>query len=156
MTPETTSNNEIVIPLHEEKVELGKRKVTKGKVRISIVTREREELIRELHEKQEVEIERRPIGKEVDHAPTVYQAGDTVIIPVVEETFTMVRKLVVKEEIRIRYVNKREERKQRVTLRHQEAVVDRLPAGDEPEGPPALSDRKHQQAIPQYQAGGDR
>lgn len=149
-------NSDIVIPLHVERIEVGKKKVAKGKVRISIVTREREELIRDLHKKQEVEIERRPVGREVDHAPTVYQTGDTVIIPVVEEVFTMVRRLVVKEEIRIRYVNKREESKQRVTVRRQEAVIDRLPANGEAEARPALSNRKHEPATPQYQAGGDR
>jgi stress response protein YsnF len=53
----------------------------------------------------------------------------------VEEVLTVARRLVVKEEIRIRLVNRKERRRQRVTVRRQEAVIDRFPAATR--GPPA-------------------
>lgn len=126
--------NEIVLPLHAEEIAVAKERVVTGRVRVSTVTREREELVDELLAREDVEIERRPVGKAVDRAPAVRRRGDTIIIPMVEEVLTVVRRLVVKEEICIRLIKRKERRRQRVTVRRQEAVIDRIPAATR--GPP--------------------
>jgi uncharacterized protein (TIGR02271 family) len=133
MAKQSTIRDEIILPLHAEAIAVAKERIATGRVRVSIVTSEREELVEEFLAREDVEIERRPVGKPVDHAPAVRRTGDMVIIPVVEEVLAVVRRLVVKEEICIRLVNRKEKHKQRVTVRRQEAIIERLP--QQPEGP---------------------
>jgi uncharacterized protein (TIGR02271 family) len=147
---------EIVLPLHAEEIAVAKERVITGRVRISTITREREELIDEFLAREDVEIERRPIGRPVDRAPAVRRKGDMIIIPMVEEVLTVARRLVVKEEIRIRLVHRKERRRQRVTVRRQEAVIDRIPAATR--GPPAEARPQTEPTNnqrPAKQAGGD-
>ena len=119
---------QIVLPLHEEEVAVAKRRVVTGSVRISTVTREREQMVDEFLAREDVEIERRPVGKEVTRIPAVRHAGSTIIIPVVEEVLVVSRRLVVKEEIRVRRVHRKERSQQRAVLRKQELIVSRHPA----------------------------
>lgn len=137
MATKPATHNDTVLPLPAEKLQVSKESAATGGVRVSIATREREELFEELLANQEIEIERLPVGKTVDCAPEIRQEGDTVIIPVVEEV--LVRQLLVKEEIRIRYVNRRGKRRERVTLRRQEAVIEKLPDAGERAAADALS-----------------
>jgi uncharacterized protein (TIGR02271 family) len=125
---------QIVLPLHAEKLSVAKRRVVTGSVRISTVTREQEQLVDEFLARDDVEIERRPVGRRVSRVPAVRRAGNTIIVPVVEEVLVVERRLVLKEEVLIRCVKKKERRQQRVTVRKQELVVNRHPAPNG--GPP--------------------
>jgi len=127
MAKQSAIRDEIILPLHAEAIAVAKERIATGRVRISTVTREREELVEEFLAREDVEIERRPVGKPVDRVPAVRRTGDMIIIPVVEEVLAVVRRLVVKEEICIRLVNRKEKHKQRVTVRSQEAIIERLP-----------------------------
>jgi len=124
---------QIVLPLHAEELSVAKRRVVTGSVRISTVTREQEQLVDEFLARDDVEIERRPVGRKVSRVPAVRRAGHTIIVPVVEEVLVVERRLVLKEEVLIRCVKKKERRQQRVTVRKQELVVNRHPA---PNGEP--------------------
>jgi uncharacterized protein (TIGR02271 family) len=157
MARESTIRDEIVLPLHKEAIAIDKQRVITGKVRVSTVTREREELVETFLAREDVEIERKPVGKLVDRAPAVRRTGDTIIIPIVEEVLAVARRLVVKEEVRIRLVSRKEKHKQRVTVRSQEAVIDRLPAATR--GPPPSSSARSQREPtknqrPAKQVGG--
>lgn len=135
MTPERDDTEKSVrddteagtISLHAEEISLSKRKVTTGGVRVSVVTRQHEELVDELLAHEHAEIARTAIGKQIDAMPTVREEGDTMIIPIVEEVLVVERRLVLKEEIRLRRVRGTERHQERVTLRKQEAVITRLP-----------------------------
>jgi uncharacterized protein (TIGR02271 family) len=118
---------QIVLPLHAEEISVAKQRVVTGSVHISTVTHEREQLIDELLAREHVEIQRRPLGKTVARMPAVRKVGNTIIIPVMEEILVVERRLVVKEEVRVRLVQKKESRPQRVTVRKQELVVNRRP-----------------------------
>src|SRR5271155_4714895 len=125
MTSERTDFHEIVVPLHEEQASLAKRRIVTGRVQVSTVTREREQLLDEELVREHVEIERIPIGKQVEVAPTVREEGDITVIPVVEEILVVERRLVLKEEIRVRRVRSNESHRERVMLRRQEAIITR-------------------------------
>jgi stress response protein YsnF len=77
--------------------------------------------------RERAEIDRVPVGRQVDAVPAVRQEGDVTIIPIVEERLVVERRLFLKEEVRIRRVRTREKHQESVTLRYQEAVVTRLP-----------------------------
>jgi uncharacterized protein (TIGR02271 family) len=133
--PDTTG--ETVMPLLAEEIAVSKQVVETGRVQIARVTHEREQLIDELLAHERVEIDRTPIGRHVDTMPAIRDEGDTVVIPIVEEVLVVERRLLLKEEVRVRRVRSTERHQETVTLRHHEAVVTRLPveapaAGESP------------------------
>jgi uncharacterized protein (TIGR02271 family) len=132
-------NDRIAVQLAEEQLQVTKEKHETGRVRVSTITRQHEELVDELLEREEVSVERVPIGKRVEAIPAIREEADTIIVPIVEEVLVVERHLMLKEEVHIRRVRGTERHQERVTLRRQEAVVTRLPVEtttDEPGSPP--------------------
>ena len=117
--------DDATLRLLAEELAVAKEKVETGRVRISTRTREREELVDEDLAREHVEIETVPVGLRIDAVPEVRQEGDTTIVPVVEEILVVERRLLLKEEIRIKRVRTIERHQEKVMLRHQEAVVTR-------------------------------
>ena len=118
------------IPLVEESAAVSKRTVTSGRVRIRTVVDEHEELVHAPVTREEVTLERVPVGREVPEAPQLRHEGDVLIVPVVEEVLVIERRLVLKEELHIRKLKTTEEVEQPVTLRSTRAIVERE-AGDD-------------------------
>src|SRR5271154_6450823 len=114
---------QIVVPLHAEELSVSKRVVPKSRVRVSTVTQQHDEIVDELLAREEVVIERTPIGKRIDAMPAVREEGNTIIVPVVEEVLIVERQLILKEEVRIRRVRDTERHQERIILRKQEAVI---------------------------------
>lgn len=113
------------VPLHEEEISVSRREIKKANVQVALVTGTREQLIDEELTQVRVEIERAPIDRVVDVVPPIRQAGDITIIPVVEEIVVVERRLVLKEEVRVRRVSTKEQHQETLVLRQQEAVVTR-------------------------------
>ena len=120
---------ETAIPLAAEEVAVSKHVVETGRVKITRVTHEREQLIDELLAREAVDIGRMPIGRPIDAMPAVREEGDTIIIPIVEEVLVVERRLFLKEEVHVRRVRTTERHQETVRLRHQEAVITRVPGG---------------------------
>ena len=135
---------ETVLPLLAEEVAVSKQVVETGRVQVARVTHEREQLIDELLTHETVEIDRTSIGRHVDTMPAIRNEGDTVVIPIVEEVLVIERRLLLKEEVRVRRVRSTERHQESVTLRHHEAVVTRLPVE-----PPAVGETPEASAKPQ-------
>ena len=116
-----------VIPVAEEQVLLEKRRVETGVVRVRTDVETRDDLVRDtlLHEK--VEIERKPIGREVDAPPPVREEGDLLIVPVVEEILVVEKRLMLVEEIHLRRHRRNEALEQPVKLRRQRVSIEREP-----------------------------
>ena len=124
-------DRQVVIPLFAEDLSVTKRRIVTGRVEIATVCREREELVDELLTREHVEIERRPVGKPVAQPPEVREEGDTLIIPVMEEVLVIERRLLLKEEVRVRRVRRAERHQERVNVRRQDVVVTRHPVAKE-------------------------
>jgi uncharacterized protein (TIGR02271 family) len=127
VTAESGGDARMVIPLYAEEMSVTKENRETGRVRITTVTRKREELVDELLARERVEVETVTIGKPIEAIPPVRNEGDTIVVPVVEEILVTERRLVLKEELRIRRVHTTERHQERVTLRRQEASISRLP-----------------------------
>jgi uncharacterized protein (TIGR02271 family) len=106
--------DELVLPLHAETLQVSKQRA-KTRVQVSRTTVSREQVVDELLQHERVMIECVPIGRIVDAVPPVRQEGDVTVFPVVEEIVVVERRLVLKEEVRIRRVKE--------TTRHEETVV---------------------------------
>jgi uncharacterized protein (TIGR02271 family) len=136
--PTPAEPGETVIPLLAEEIAVSKRTVETGRVQVARITHEREQLIDEPLAHEAVEIDRTPINRQVDAMPAIREEGDTIVIPIVEEVLVIERRLLLKEEVRVRRVHSTERHQESVTLRHHEAVITRLPveppaAGEDPE-----------------------
>jgi uncharacterized protein (TIGR02271 family) len=115
------------IELLAEEMSVERQQVETGRVRVNVVTRERQELVDVPLAHEQVVVERVPIGRPVDARPPIREEGDTFIVPIVEEILVLERRLMLKEEVHLKRVHTTERYQQSVTLRHQEAVVTRTP-----------------------------
>jgi uncharacterized protein (TIGR02271 family) len=118
---------EIVVPLHEEAMDVSHETLTTGQVRIKTVTSSRDEFVNEMVITQEAQVERVPIGRFIDSAPPVREDGDVTIISLVEEVVVTERRLFLREEVRIRRIATTKLHQETVTLRRQEALIERAP-----------------------------
>ena len=99
-------------------------------VRVRTVTREHETFVDETLNHERVQIDRIPIGRQVEAIPPVRQEGDTTILSVVEETIVIERRLILKEEVHIRRLHVSERHQEAVVLRKQETVITRIAPHD--------------------------
>ena len=136
MNPEKTlsihaeTEAELIVPIIEETAHIEKRVTETGVVRVRKMVREHEERINTPLLRETVAVERVPINRRVEGAPPeARQEGDTRIIPVFEEILFVEKRLMLVEEIHIRRIQTIQNETQTVTLRRDEAVVER----DEPE-----------------------
>ena len=53
---------------------------------------------------EEVEVEHEPVGKVVSERVEPYQDGDTLVVPIYEEQLVVTRRLVLREQLRIRRI----------------------------------------------------
>jgi uncharacterized protein (TIGR02271 family) len=121
------SDNVQVIPIVEEVLDVQKRQVKTGGVRISKTVREQEEHIAEPVWQEEVSVERVAINRVVDGpVPTVRTEGDVMIVPLLEETLVVRKQLMLKEELRITKRRIAEQSSRKMILRREEARVERV------------------------------
>ena len=113
------------IPLVEERVSVTKREVETGRYRIRVSVTERQETVPVDLSHDEVEIERVPVNRAVGQLPSVRLEGSTTIIPVVEEVAVVEKKLVLVEEIHVRRKSAVQTERIPITLRAEEAQIDR-------------------------------
>jgi uncharacterized protein (TIGR02271 family) len=126
-------NDTPVIPVVEEEAVVGKRWVEGDRVRVRKVVQEYEQAVNETLAEEKVEIERVPVNRYIDEPLRSRQEGDTLIIPIMEETLVVEKRLLLKEEIRV--TRRRTERpvSQPVTLRREDVVIERERADFKPE-----------------------
>ena len=125
MPDQEQQTKDLRIPLHVEEISVSRREIEKANVQVALVTETREQLLDEELTHVRVEIERVPIDRTIEAMPPIRQEGDITIFPVVEEVVVVERRLVLKEEVRVRRVSTKEQHQETVVLRQQEAVVTR-------------------------------
>jgi uncharacterized protein (TIGR02271 family) len=130
MSSELSPSGEPHILLHAEDLTVAKLEVADDIVRVRTVTREHETFVDETLNHERVQIERVPIGRQVEAIPPVRQEGDTTILSVVEETLVIERRLILTEEVHIRRLHVSERHQETVALRKQEAVITRIEPHD--------------------------
>lgn len=112
------------IPLVEERVNIAKREVETGRLKIHVTVEERQDEVAVDLASEDVEVERVPVNKAVSQLPSVRLEGSTTIIPVVEEVVVVEKRLVVVEEIHVRRRFTSETRHVPVTLRSEQVRID--------------------------------
>src|SRR3954463_15284255 len=126
--PENARPREVVIPLAEETVSVSKREVETGRVQVVLTTDTETVIAREMLRGRRVEVERVTINQTLPDgapAPQSREEGDTLVIPVVEEVAVVVKRLVIREEVRLRIIPTETPFEEAVSVRRQKATVDR-------------------------------
>jgi uncharacterized protein (TIGR02271 family) len=110
------------VPLYSEELSVSRQQITGDTVQVSVITHEGEGIVDEMlnHE------HRVPVGRPVDAIPPVRQEGETTILPVVEEIIVVERRLILREEVRIKRRHVSERHQEALVLRKQEAVITRM------------------------------
>jgi uncharacterized protein (TIGR02271 family) len=116
-----------IMPVIKEQLKVGRTSVETGRVRVTKVVREQQEVVDEPSLAEEVVVERVPVNRVVDVAPQPRQEGDTLVFPVLEEVIVVERRLMLKEEVRITKKISETRRPQTVTLRSEDVKIERTP-----------------------------
>lgn len=119
----------VVVPVVAEQLEVQKRKVEAGGVRIRKTVSEREEVVDEPLMREEVQVKRVPVNKVVEAPVPVRHVGNTMIVSLLEEVLVVEKRLMLKEELHITKEQVESYRPQRVRLRTEEAVIERVEDG---------------------------
>ena len=129
------ARDELVIPVLHETVRVGKRRVESGRVRVHKTVSERDEPVEVVLKRQDLEVERVPVGRVVDRIPAPREEAGTLIVPVIEEVLVVEKRLILKEELHIRRKNTEQTVRETVRLRAEAVSVEHVPAPATPTDP---------------------
>jgi len=127
MEDETTTG-ERTVPVIEEELVTGTRKVKTGSVRVHKTVQRVQKTVDIPTSRDVVDVTRKLVNQVVTTAPQVREEGDTLIIPVLEEEIVVTKRLILKEEIHIRRSHVTSHVSQDVSVGREMAVVERLDA----------------------------
>jgi uncharacterized protein (TIGR02271 family) len=121
-----------VIPVIAEEAVIGKRQVDSGGVRVTKVVEERQDEVDLLLAREEIEVERVPVGEFVESPQAPAREGDDLVIPLYEEVVVVEKRLRLKEKLIVRKKRSQERWSAPVTRRVEQAYVEPLPPGEPP------------------------
>lgn len=94
-------------------------------MRVSLSTETVEDVVRETLRGRRAVVERIPVGREVHEPPQVREEDGVLVVPVVEEILVVEKRLLLKEEVRVRYLETEEVMEVPIARRIQTATVER-------------------------------
>jgi uncharacterized protein (TIGR02271 family) len=131
--PREDQDEPLVVPVVVEELEVQKRAVETGKVRITKVVHERATLVDEPLVRENVAISRLPMQRVVEGPipVPVREENGTTIISVVEEVVVVEKRWMLREEIHLQKQRTETHQPQRITLRSEDVQIERVPHADE-------------------------
>ena len=126
--PADKSDSEsFTIPVIEERAVLLSKPGEKGTVFLRKVVHEREAYVETVLRADDVLVERKVLDAAVpaEAPPPVRYEGDVLVIPILEERLVIEKRLFVREELRVRRVERARIAQEQVTLRREEVQIDR-------------------------------
>jgi|GEM_PF-104911 len=132
------SAQRVVEPVVQEQLSVKLRSVDKGGVRIRKESSERAVTVDPPLKRELVEVKRVPVNRTVDVMPRPRREGDSLIVPVVEEVLEVKKRYLIREEVQLLRRKEVYHSPQQVSLRREQAVVERIPPRDSTLTPPSL------------------
>jgi stress response protein YsnF len=127
----------VVVPVVEEEAVVGKREVPAGGVRVRKVVHERDEVVDTVAVQEELDVQREVVERFVEQPEPARQDGDRTIIPIYEEVVVVEKRLRLKERWVITRRRTEVPGSQKVQLRREEVVLDRLDPAQGPSAEPS-------------------
>ncbi len=118
------SGGELRIPLVEERLVPARRVVDQGELRIHRHVEEVEEVLREPVTRDDLVVERVAVNRPLEAPAEARYEDDWLVIPVMEEVLVVQKRLMLKEEIRVRKRQVTEAQEVRATVRRQRAEIE--------------------------------
>jgi len=118
-----------VLPIVEEELQVGKRRIERERIQVRTLTDLAEELVRQELTGEHLEVERVPIDLLIEPGsdlPRIRTEGSVTIFPVLEEVVVVEKRLRLKEEVRITKRITTEITETPIMVRKQRAVIERL------------------------------
>lgn len=118
-------SDDLHIPIIQEEAHVTKRAVETEHVRVQTSLAEKHVLVREDLRREQVEVTRIPVDREVAEAPPIRTEGDLTIVPVLEERLVVEKRLFLVEELHLRRTVSNEAVELPATLRRTHVEVER-------------------------------
>jgi uncharacterized protein (TIGR02271 family) len=115
----------IIIPIVQEQLQVEKRQVVKGKVRLHKTVEEYLETVTLPLQSETIEVVRVPKGETVREARGSRQEGDTLILPIYEEVLVVEKQLRLVEEVHITTKRTQHDEVREVLLRQEKVRLER-------------------------------
>jgi stress response protein YsnF len=131
-SPRSSSEPRRVLPVIAERLRVGRRRVTVGRVRITKKTRYRDVVVNEPVAREEVHVRRVPVGRFVEGPVADRYVNGRLIVSILEEVPVVVKRLRVVEELHIERRRQTVRRPQRVAVGREDPTIEREPALPEP------------------------
>jgi uncharacterized protein (TIGR02271 family) len=122
----------VCVPLLEERVDIDRRTVATADVRVRKATRETQQTIDVLLQREDVEVRRVAINRPVERAAQVRREGDVLIVPLHEEVPVVTTQLMLAEELHISLRRSEVVQPTQVALRREAVEIERTPASTPP------------------------
>ena len=116
---------EETIPVIEERLEVQRRKRESGTVRVRVVPHEEHHVVDDQVLHDEVDVTRVPVERWVDAPERERWEDGKMIVPLHREVLVIERRLQVFEELHIAPQRRQERHREEITLRREEAVIER-------------------------------
>lgn len=116
--------DELRIPLAEERLVPIKRQVDLGELRIHKHVERHEEAVRQPVTRDDLQVERVPVGRQLDQPLEPWVDGDWLVIPIMEEVLVAEKRLMLTEEVRIRKRQLTEEQEVHETVRRERVELE--------------------------------
>ena len=120
------NSDSLVLPVIVEEIEVEKRRVETGGVRITKSVREQEEVVDEPLLQEHVDVQRVAVNRLVEGPVPVRYMGDVMIVPLLEEVLVVEKRLMLREELHITKRQVETHEPQRVILRAEEVAIERV------------------------------
>lgn len=114
------------LPLAREEMTVRRETRETGRVRIHKQVHERTVPLDEPLIEEKIEVRRISVDRVLDEPAEIRREGDVTIIPVMEERLVVSKELVLTEELHVRKHRHETREARTVTLRSEEAVVERM------------------------------
>ena len=117
---------QITLSLAEERLDIEKRLKVTGHVRIDKIVHEHEQTVDEPLIHEQVEVEHVAVNRVLERPAEIRHEGETLVLPIMEEVLVVETRLMLKEEVRITVRRTVVNEPQRVVLKQEDIVVQRL------------------------------
>jgi uncharacterized protein (TIGR02271 family) len=140
--PDKGETPEVTVPVIQEEIVAGTRRVKTGSVRVEKQVEKRLRKIEAPLIRDEFEVKRVAVNRVVAEAPPVRTRGDTVIVPILEEELIVTKRLVLVEEIHLIKRRTKKRITKEIEVARETARVRRMDAqgqavDPQPDNPPA-------------------
>src|SRR4029079_17236616 len=126
LSSERASVKETVVPVVQEELDVGKRVVESGRIRVNKKIETTESIVDEPLLHQGFDIQKTSVNRIIEDVPEPRYEGKTLVLPILEEVLVVEKRLILREEVRI--TPKREEVRdpQTHSLRREHVEVERV------------------------------